>query len=89
MDPEQPADRTADQTADQTADRTGQRLLACEEAIAHLTRTVDDLSAVVARQAGEVDRLTRRLTMVMAREAEREADGGGAIPLADQRPPHW
>ena len=77
MDPEQPADRT------------DHRLLACEEAIAHLTRAVDDLSAVVARQAGEVDRLTRRLAMVMAREVEREADGGGTIPLADQRPPHW
>lgn len=72
-----------------TNDMTEARLLACEETIAHLTRAVDDLSAVVARQATEVDRVTRRLAMVMAREAEREVDGGGTIPLADQRPPHW
>jgi len=68
---------------------TDHRLLACEEAIAHLMHNLDDLSAMVARQVGEVDRLTRRLSLVMAREAERETDGGGTIPLADQRPPHW
>jgi SlyX protein len=59
-----------------------------EERIAHLTRTVDDLSDVVARQASEIDRLTRRVTMLMEREAEREADGGSLAP-GDERPPHW
>ena len=65
------------------------RLQTCEEAIAHLTRTVDELSSVVATQAGEIARLTRRLGQVMEREADREASAGGTIPLADQRPPHW
>ena len=65
------------------------RLQACEEAIAHLTRLVDDLNAVVAAQADQIDRLTRRQGLLLAREAEREAEGGAAIPLADQRPPHW
>ena len=61
-----------------------------EEKIAHLTRAVDDLSDVVARQERELDALTRRLALLMSREAEREAsEGGGAVPLADQRPPHW
>lgn len=59
-----------------------------EERIAHLVRTVDDLSEVVARQAVELDRLNRRVQMLMEREAEREASGG-TIPLADERPPHW
>ena len=59
-----------------------------EERIAHLVRTVDDLSEVVARQAVEIDRLNRRVQMLMEREAEREA-AGGTIPLADERPPHW
>jgi SlyX protein len=27
--------------------------------------------------------------MLMMREAEREVDQGGTIPLADQKPPHW
>jgi len=25
----------------------------------------------------------------MNREAERELDQGGSVPLADQKPPHW
>ena len=59
-----------------------------EERIAHLARAVDDLSDVVARQAADIDRLTRRVTMLMEREAEREADGG-SLALGDGRPPHW
>jgi SlyX protein len=64
------------------------RLSTAEEQIAHLVRAVDDLSAVVARQAREIEMLTRRVSMLMAREAEREADAGGGV-LADQKPPHW
>jgi SlyX protein len=64
------------------------RLSTAEEQIAHLVRAVDDLSAVVVRQAREIEMLTRRVTMLMAREAEREADGGSGV-LADQKPPHW
>ncbi|MGR3709882.1 MAG: SlyX family protein, partial [Alterinioella nitratireducens] len=33
--------------------------------------------------------LTARVQMLMNREAEREADSSGTIPLADQKPPHW
>ncbi|WP_395005180.1 SlyX family protein [Cypionkella sp.] len=60
-----------------------------EERIAHLTRAVEDLSDVVARHAREIDRLTRVAQVLAQREAERESDGTGTIPLADQRPPHW
>lgn len=60
---------------------------ALEERIAHLDRAVEDLSAEVARQAGLIDRMARRMQMLMEREAEREA--AGSVPLADQRPPHW
>jgi SlyX protein len=59
-----------------------------EERVAHLMRTVEDLSDVVAGQAQDISRLTRLVQMLMEREAEREA-AGGTIPLADQRPPHW
>lgn len=65
------------------------RIERLEEAVAHLTRAVDDLSAIVARQEGEIARLGRRVGLLMEREAERETEGGGTIPLADQRPPHW
>ncbi len=67
----------------------GERVTALEETVAHLTRVVEDLSEVLARQDGEIARLTRRVEMLMQREAEREADAGNSVPLADQRPPHW
>ena len=65
------------------------RLEKAEEEIAHLRRAVDDLSEVIAGQAREIDRLTRRVALLMERAAEAEADASGAIPLADQKPPHW
>jgi SlyX protein len=59
-----------------------------EEQIAHLTRVTDDLSEVIARQEREIARLARLVGLLAEREAEREAEGG-AIPRADQKPPHW
>ncbi|PJI92854.1 SlyX protein [Yoonia maricola] len=60
-----------------------------EEQIAHLTRTVEELSDIVARQETELALAQRRLAMLMEREAGREMDAGGTVPLADQKPPHW
>lgn len=60
-----------------------------EEHLAHLARMLDELSDIVARQDGEIATLTRRVEMLMTREASREIDAGGTVPLADQRPPHW
>ena len=60
-----------------------------EEKLAHLIRTVDDLSDVVARQAAEIDRLGARVAMLMQREAEREAQGSGGVVFGDERPPHY
>jgi SlyX protein len=60
-----------------------------EEKIAHLLRAVDDLSDTVARQDGEIAVLTRRVEMLMRREAEREGDTGGSVTLGDERPPHY
>ncbi|OYU19766.1 MAG: SlyX protein [Rhodobacteraceae bacterium PARR1] len=59
-----------------------------EERVAHLIRAVDDLSDVVARQAKEIDRLTRLVQMLAEREAERESMAGEG-PAANVRPPHW
>ncbi|SEL30939.1 SlyX family protein [Roseovarius nanhaiticus] len=60
-----------------------------EEQIAHLTRAVDDLSDTVARQDTEIATLTRRVEMLMRREAARDSDGGGSVTLGDERPPHY
>lgn len=61
-----------------------------EERIAHMARTLDDLSDVVGRQQGEIDQLTRRVHMLMQREGEREAAAGPNMVMGDdQPPPHW
>jgi SlyX protein len=60
---------------------------AIEERIAHLTRSVDDLSDVVTRQGRELDRLTRLVGLLAEREAEREVTGGSGE--ANVKPPHW
>ena len=60
-----------------------------EERLAHLERTNDELSEIVAAQAKEIDTLNRRVAMLMEREAAREADGGGGVVFGDERPPHY
>lgn len=60
-----------------------------EERLAHLERVVDDLNDVVARQAEEIVVLTRRVAMLMEREAMREADGSGGVVIGNERPPHY
>ena len=65
------------------------RIERLEERQAQIEHMVDELSDVIARQESEIATLTRRVQMLLSREAERELDTGGQIPLADQRPPHW
>ncbi|HBS49028.1 MAG TPA: SlyX protein [Rhodobacteraceae bacterium] len=60
-----------------------------EERIAHLIRSLDELSDVVARQQDEIARLDRRVALLMSREAERQAEGSGGVMLGDERPPHY
>ena len=60
-----------------------------QEKIAHLTRTVEDLSDIVARQERDLALVTRQAQMLMAREAERESQGSGGIVVGDERPPHY
>jgi SlyX protein len=62
---------------------------AIEETLAHLNRTVDELSEIIARQEGEIAMLTRRVQLLMEREAERESDLGGQMVMGSERPPHW
>jgi SlyX protein len=74
-----------------TADMTDSRIEKLEETAAHLARLAEELSDIVARQEREIAVLTRRVQMLMEREAQREADagGGGAEVVGDTRPPHW
>ncbi len=65
------------------------RLTDLEIQLTHQTKMLEDLSDVVARQSKEIDRLTRRLHIVMERLAEHDLAAGATAPLADQKPPHW
>ena len=65
------------------------RITRLEEQLAHAEQQLSELSEVVARQDREIIRLTGRVERLMQREAEREFDAGGSVPLADQKPPHW
>ena len=60
-----------------------------EEQIAHLTRALDDVSDTVARQDAEIAVLTRRVEMLMRREAERDEGAGGSVTVGNERPPHY
>lgn len=60
-----------------------------QERIAHLSRTSEELSDIVAAQQGRIERLERLVQQLRERAAEAELAAGGQIPLADQRPPHW
>jgi SlyX protein len=60
-----------------------------EEQIAHLTKTVEELSDVIARQDTELVLLKRRVQMLLEREADREAAGTGGVVMGDERPPHY
>ncbi|MDJ0992012.1 MAG: SlyX family protein [Dinoroseobacter sp.] len=60
-----------------------------EERIAHLEKTVDELSAELAGRGQELDRLSVWIDKLIAREAERDAEGSGGVILGDERPPHY
>lgn len=65
------------------------RIQSLEEKLAHLQRVTDELSDVLAQQDTEMARLTRRVEILMMREAEREAELGGSVTMTDQKPPHY
>ncbi len=60
-----------------------------EEQIAHLTRTVDEMSEMIAQQDKEIRRLTMLVDKLINREAEREAAGMGGVIIGDEKPPHY
>ena len=60
-----------------------------EEKLAHVERLLDDLNDVVARQSREIEDLTKRVQLLMEREAGRELEGSGGVVVGDERPPHY
>ena len=74
---------------DHRAERRMEDMTALQERLAHQDRLVEELSDVIADQGRRIETLERRVAMLMAREAEREADVPGGVVLGNERPPHY
>lgn len=60
-----------------------------EEKLAHLIRSVDDLSDVVTAQQKTIELLKSRVQMLMERAAQQESDQGSYIYTGPEKPPHY
>jgi SlyX protein len=68
--------------------RMPERLDAIEEKLAHLERTVSELSDVIARQQKDLERALDRHQRLMDKMAALESDFG-ASATAQEKPPHY
>lgn len=60
-----------------------------EEELAHMARAVEDLHEMVLSQGRRLDLLERRVSLLMDRAAQTEAEGTGGIVFGDETPPHY
>lgn len=65
------------------------RITELEIQLSHVTRTVDELSAIAADQANRLEQAEKRIQMLMQRAAEAEAQAMSGIAVGDKPPPHW
>ena len=61
---------------------------ALEEQIAHLTRAMEDLSDVVAKQDTELRHL-KQLVESLGKKIQGPDSESGGIIFSDERPPHY
>lgn len=71
-----------------TTDSLTQRLIDIEQRLAHSERVSEDLSAIVARQAAEIDLLNRKVEVLGGRLKEASAQWE-ASPQDSKPPPHY
>jgi len=60
-----------------------------EENYTRLELMLEELNTVITRQDKEISILSRKIELLMVREAQREQEDAGSILLADVKPPHW
>ena len=65
------------------------RITELEIQLSHVTRTVDELSAIVAEQANRLEQVEKRIQMLMQRAAQAEAEAMSGVAVGDKPPPHW
>lgn len=63
------------------------RVMALELAVAHQGRTIEEMSAEMARQGAAIDRLEKTLRQLAERFLALEESAQGAAEAT--RPPHW
>ena len=65
---------------------TNSRLTENELKISYLIKDIEDLSDIVAKQSRELEKLNKKVSFLIQKEAERNDISG--VVLGD-KPPHW
>jgi len=73
--------------AENTSDPLNDRVTALEELVSHQARTIEELSATIAAQWGELDRAKRKLDALTKRFLELEEASAPSHEIT--RPPHY
>ncbi len=65
---------------------TNSRLTENEAKISYLIKDIEDLSDIVAEQSRELEKLNKKVSLLIQKETERDDISG--VVLGD-KPPHW
>ena len=75
-----------DKTENSATNSTSSRLTENEAKISFLIKDVEDLSQIVAKQGFELEKLIKKVSILIQKEIERDEISG--VALGD-KPPHW
>ena len=75
-----------DKTENSATNSTSSRLTENEAKISFLIKDVEDLSQIVAKQGFELEKLIKKVSILIQKEIERDEISG--VVLGD-KPPHW
>ena len=73
-------------TENSETNSTSLRLTENEAKISYLIKDIEDLSDIVAKQSRELEKLNKKVSFLIQKEAERNDISG--VVLGD-KPPHW
>ena len=75
-----------DKTENSATNSTSSRLTENETKISYLIKDIEDLSAIVAKQGLELEKLNKKVSFLIQKVTERDEISG--VVLGD-KPPHW
>jgi len=73
-------------TENSATNSTNSRLTENEAKISFLIKDIEDLSDIVAKQSRELEKLNKKVRILIQKETERDDISG--VVLGD-KPPHW